>query len=605
MIPTDIDGPLWRHLIIAGSQSVLHAQEHLNAINVFPVADADTGTNLALTLRGAAEGARGCADASIGGVAAAVADAALTSAHGCSGSIISQFFHGVSDGLRGNMVVDLRGLAAAVRNGAAVAREAVSDPQDGTILTVMRDWAEFLGTSGGDSTPVAKMLEDSLAVATASVRATTGILPALANAQVVDAGGLGFVVMLEGMVAFLRSGRIERAWPSRRDLGRQERQPAGPAAIEYRFCTRALISAPSIDRGALRRDLAALGDSQIVAGTETRVHVHIHSNDPERVFAVAQAYGEIVERRSEDIRAQQLKAHQRATTSRVALIADSACDLPQEETIRELIRIVPLRITFGSDSYLDKITLSDKDFYRLLARCPAPTTSQPTAAHFRDAYLDAAAHQREAIVVTVSAALSGTYQAAVAAADLVKDRIDVTVIDSKSVSVGIGLIVHEAGNAIAAGATLPDVLHRVRWAVDHVSVYATVETTEHLVRGGRLSPTRGRVARWLNIKPVLTLDRNGKVQVAGKALTAMGSRRQLIALIGRAVGERKLRCMIAHADAFEVATQYATDIGTRFVVADIPMVPMSAAFGAHAGPGAIAVAVLGDAGSPVEETVFT
>ena len=593
--PTDLDGPLLQHAVIAASQAVIQLQQHLNDINVFPVADADTGTNLALTLRSAAEGALNCKDTSVSQVSAASADAALQGAHGCSGAIVAQFLQGLSVGFQGVVTADLPCFARAARMGAALARDAVAEPRDGTILTVMHDWADFVEASVGDSSDLLTLLSRSLVAATASLRKTPDKLETLAAAGVVDAGARGFVAMLEGFVGFLQSGRIDPGLLS--SLADRAARPnrVAPTPIDFGFCTQTLIVGPSIDRTALRRRLQTLGDSMIVAGSAERVHLHIHTSDPERVFTIAREYGGLVDPQVEDMREQRARARHRQHRRTIALITDSACDLPADEIISHNIRVVPMQIVFGGESYLDKVTVTDEDFYRLLATSPFhPTTSQPSPADFRATFLRAAANQHVALAITVSAALSGTFQSAVAAAEDVRAKIDVAVVDSKNISAGLGLILREAADAIASGRTIQEVRRRADWAVQNVRIFATVETVEHLVRGGRLSRAGGRLARMLHIKPVLALNRDGRVQVVAKAFTAARSRRKLMKIVERAAaGKRDLRFIVAHANAPMTATRYVDHIRRSFEAKELSVVPLSAAFGAHAGPGAVAVAFLG------------
>lgn len=598
-----LDGTLFKHVVIAGSRPVILMQEQLNNINVFPVADADTGTNMALTLRNVAEGALHCKETSIGTMSTALADAAFIGAHGSSGSLLAQFFQGLAEGFQGVERADAVRFAKAARLAADCAREAVAEPREGTILTVMRDWADRLNAECAKAETFPPLFASALKAATESLKQTPEKLEILGKAGVVDAGAQGFVAMLEGFQTFLETGQIVPLTRSMLAGGSAKaRAPAKPAEIAFRFCTQALIVGPRIDRESLRSRIRDLGDSIIVGGSDERVHIHIHSNEPERVFLMAQEYGQLVESRHEDMHDQSARTHRNAETQTIAIITDSCCDLPPDDVIRQNIRLVPIRVIFGNDSYLDKITITDRDFYRLLLTSPThPKTSQPPQADFQEVYSQTAETHREALAIIVSGALSGTLHAATAAVQAVKEKMNVAIIDSKNLSVGQGLIVREAVDSIESGATFDEVRARVQWAVENVRMYAGLETVEYLVRGGRLPRLGGHLAIMFNLKPILKMDRDGKVQLAGKAFSSAQKLRKMLQIVAeQAAGMHQLRFMVAHADAIDTARELAQRIRHRFDVAEIPIVPMSPAFGAHIGPGGVALAFLGSRGQSPE-----
>lgn len=274
-MPIDhLDGTLFKHAVIAGSRPVILMQEQLNNINVFPVADSDTGTNMALTLRNLAEGALNCKEASLDKMSIALADAAFLGAHGSSGSLLAQFFQGLAKGFQASGRVDVVGFARAARYGADCAREAVAEPREGTILTVMRDWADCLDAQCRNSDSFPPLLAFALKGTTESLKRTPEKLEVLAKAGVVDAGAQGFVAMLEGFQNFLDTGQIVPVTRSILAAGRAKaRALASPAEITFQFCTQALIVGPEIDRESLRKQIRSLGDSMIVGGSDQRVHL--------------------------------------------------------------------------------------------------------------------------------------------------------------------------------------------------------------------------------------------------------------------------------------------------------------------------------------------
>ena len=595
---THLSGLQLKRAVISGAQRVIQMQEHLNNINVFPVADSDTGTNMALTMRSVAEGALLCKEISVHGMSRAVADSALMGARGNSGAILAQFFQGLAEGFQGRGRATLEDFAAAVQSASTNAAEAIAEPKEGTILTVIRDWAQAIHANWQKNMDFRTLIADSLRAATQSLQDTPRKLKALAKAGVVDAGAQGFVHMLEGVFSFAQSGKIDRIARAGLTFGNAKAKvEEAPEDITFQFCTEALIVGEKIDRNCLKEKLRPLGNSMIVAGSNERVKIHIHTNEPEQVFTIAQNYGQLVHKKKDDMRQQHSRAHQDPDAQTIALITDSACDLPPEEFIRRNIRVVPVVVIFGEESYVDKVTMTERDFYRMLETSPHhPKTSQPAPADFQEVFQQAGANHKQALAITLTGALSGTFQSAQRAAKAVKEQIDVHVVNSKNVCLGQGLVVRVAAEAIESGVTdIEELKNRVEAAAQNVRLFVSFETMEYLVRGGRVSRFRGAIAQLLKLKPILTFDAEGKVKVVAKTFGGDHARRKLAAIVKReTTGKRKLRFLVAHANNLEGARFHAEWIRKYFEVPEVDVVSVSPALGAHAGPGAVAVAFLGE-----------
>jgi DegV family protein with EDD domain len=594
---TYLDGPRLKHAVVAGAQRLISMQEQLNNINVFPVPDADTGTNMALTMSSVAEGALNCKDASVHAMSVALADSALMGARGNSGAILAQFFQGLSEGFQGKVRSNISDFAHAVHHAALLSREAIAEPREGTILTVIQDWARYIHETWEKVSDFPTLIRESLCAATDSLQRTPEKLKVLAKAGVVDAGGQGFVHLLEGITSFMQSGKIERLARGVLNFANAKAKvDDAPADITFQYCTQAFVMGESIDHHDLKMRLQPLGDSMIVAGSRERVRIHLHTNEPEKVFAIAAEYGELRDARHDDMRNQHTRAHHDPEKQTVAIITDSACDLPSEDFIRGNIRMVPVLVIFGNHSYVDKVTITDRDFYRMLEESPPPPPpTQPAPADLREVYLQAGLNHREAVAIILSGSVSGTLQAAVRAAEMVKNKINVHVIDSKNVTIGLGLIVREAAELAAAGSSVEEICRRVARAIGQARTFVSVETMTHLVRGGRVSRFRGLLAKVLNLKPILTFDSAGKPKAVAKTMGGRAGQRKLLEIVKKAAaGKRNLRFMVAHASAPETGAFYAEQLRRSFEVHEIPIVAVSPALGAHAGPGAAAVSFLGE-----------
>ena len=592
-----LDGNRLSRAVIAGAHFVAERAEALNKINVFPVPDGDTGTNVASTLQKVAAGISRIRKRHVREMSKALADEAIGGARGNSGAILAQFFCGFSDGLPDSPRVSTRGFGAAVVKASESAYSAIARPVEGTILTVIRDWARHVADRAAEVADFDVLLPESLKAARSSLNNTPKQMKALEKAGVVDAGAQGFVYLLEGIVTYLREAARLAPPPVELESVRAAVFDKTPESILFRFCTEALLEGDGIDRDVLRREVALLGDSIVLAGGATRLRLHVHTNEPEKLFAVAARFANVAQTKIEDMRAQHESRFDQNRASRVGLVTDSTCDLPPTFLEELGIGVVPIRVYFGSENYLDKVTITPAEFYgRFAVTDQAPRTSQPPPADFTQVYRNVAAHAGSIVSIHLSSALSGTYQAAlVGARPLENEKTKITHIDSRNVTVGLGLVVRAAAEAMASGKTADEVAEVARDSASRVRTYVAVPTLTHLVRGGRVSPAKGFVAKLLGLLPILTISREGKAEPAAKARGYEAARRKLLKLIFDEAGERtsaSRRFGVAHCDAEDVAEELAREIRARYPESDVMIVECGPALGAHGGPGAVAVAVL-------------
>ena len=421
-------------------------------------------------------------------------------------------------------------------------------------------------------------------------------MEALKKAGVVDAGAQGFVYLIEGVVRYLREA-ARRAIPAPPpEEVRAAVFDKTPESILFRYCTEALLEGERIDRGELRRQAALLGDSIVIAGGAERVRLHVHTNEPEKLFEVVGRLAEVAQTKIEDMHAQHETRFDQNRAQRVGIVTDSTCDLPQSIFEELNVGVVPVRVFFGSENYLDRVTIMPAEFYaRFAVTDVAPTTSQPPPADFTQVYRNVATHAGSIVSVHLSGAVSGTLQAARVGARPV-EKTAFEHVDSRNVSVGLGLIVRAAAEAAEAGKSADEVARIARAAAERARLFIAVPTLEHLVRGGRVSAVRGFLARLLGLLPVLTLSAEGKAEAVAKARGFEAARRKMMALLFAAAdsagAKASRRFGVAHCDSSELAEALAREIRERYPESDVMIVECGPALGAHGGPGAVAVAVL-------------
>jgi dihydroxyacetone kinase-like predicted kinase len=287
-----LDGRRLARGLRAGIARVLADKDVLNKINVFPVADGDTGTNIASTL-GTVLVRLDDDEPHAGRLLANVADAALDGARGNSGAILAQFFQGLYDQVAPLPRLMPEDYAAAVKSGARYARDALSAPKEGTILTVISDYAKALAQQSSSRRGPADlrvMLQQGLVASRRSLANTPKQLEVLRRSGVVDAGAKGFVDLLEGIDDFVRRGSVRDRVEASELLEVEEFADSVEAfdTSTYRYCTECLITGEDIDRRRLREQTAAIGDSVVIAGSRHKVKVHVHTDHPDQVFELAE-----------------------------------------------------------------------------------------------------------------------------------------------------------------------------------------------------------------------------------------------------------------------------------------------------------------------------
>jgi DAK2 domain fusion protein YloV len=344
---------------LRGALAALQAnQEEINDLNVFPVPDGDTGSNMYLTLRSAVEEAADAADpSSAAAVLGAAAHGSLMGARGNSGVILSQVLRGLAQGVEGQARLDVRAWAHGFAEARAVAYKAVMKPTEGTILSIIREAAEEAERGADDTADIAALLERVVLASHAAVARTTEQLQVLRDAGVVDAGGFGLAVILDAMSQSIASSTgpggsqtpeaagdhpeapLETTGRAQRLRGRRGAAAVAAKKGGWGYCTEFLIHGPGLDLEALRDELGRLGESALVVGDEDLVRVHIHTGEPAPLIALASSRGRLSKLKVEDMSAQHHDVLDRADAAATAA-AQPAAGRTAPEVPRKPIGVV-------------------------------------------------------------------------------------------------------------------------------------------------------------------------------------------------------------------------------------------------------------------------
>lgn len=584
-----LDGPRLRRSLLAAAQWVGAGREELNRINVFPVPDGDTGTNFHLTMRSIAEALHRLGDAPLPEVSRAAAQAAVMGSRGNSGMMLSHFLVGFDEGVGARFRIRAHELAVAIRRGFHRLEAALENPVEGTILTVCRAAAHGAESAAEAGHDVCGVLRQTLAHAEEALRRTPELLADLKRAGVVDAGGKGFVRLIEGIVRLVDGQATEeKAEDARLFAG------ASPAATfevseaeDFRFCTEVLVRGDALPSSAeARRRVHELdGGSLIVLRTGDLLRVHVHLNDPAPLYALADEWGEVVTRKAEDMREQHRMLA--GAVRPVAILTDSGCDLPDDLLDQHGIGLVPLQLLMGDRAWQDRVDVKPEEVYRRLRAAEVMSTSQPTVAAFRDAYAHARAGAEQVVGVFLSSGLSGT----LANADAARREFDgggIELVDSRSASLGQGLLALRGAELAEAGWTAAEIRRELIRVRAQSGLFFTVATLDNLVRSGRVSRFRGWLGNVLDMKPILSVDAEGRIAPVDRVRGRHRVLPRVLELLDEVLPPRplRLRMGVVHADCERIAHEVRDALHERYHPLEIVVGSVTAVIGVHAGPDA-------------------
>ena len=591
----EMDGRRLYYTFIAGARKVIEHQVELNKINVFPVNDGDTGTNLASTIRAVVDSLRPHRSYKI--TADRIAETTLVNARGNSGIIFAQFLHGMSTETGNYNTITIKQFAESIKNSVRYIYEAVANPVEGTMLTVIKDWANYIYDNRNRITDFNQLFIGSIDILNRSLIATKSKLAVLTRANVVDAGARGFVLFVEGIIDFINYRNLKELIQIRVENAIFEKlDEALPEKVEFRYCTEALMKNSSIDNKTLMPLLEKYGNSIVVAGSDAMRRIHIHTNNPADLINELRHCGTLTFQKADDMVRQSDVVYNRKW--KIALVTDSTCDLSQELIDNYQINILPINVSFGENNYLDKVTIKPEQFYSLLKENKDyPKSSQVNEKSFINLYSHLASHYDSVIAIHLSEKLSGTFNSSQKAARKISQEFGkpISVINSKNTSGALGLIILRAAQAIEAGYSHDQVANMAESWTNHVRIFVSVRSMKYLIKGGRVSAIRGLIARILNINPIVSIDESGKAVLFDKSFNQRANMEKVMGHISKIKQEKNIwNYVVLHANNSNAARWYTKKMEKLTNKKPASVVNISPILGAHAGIGAAAIALLFD-----------
>jgi DegV family protein with EDD domain len=558
---------------VAGYERLLAWTDLLDEINVFPVADGDTGQNLKLSLL-----PLGRMDQDT----EALGRDLIAGAVGNSGNIAAAFFFELLQ------IMSQAGLKRAVLNGKEQALQAVADPQPGTMLTVYDQMATVLHSDGGGLlTERFGTIIDDLADA---VAATMAMQPSLQSAGVVDAGALGMFIYLEAFLGRLSGVDRHFCDISKRFAGKLRiKNLSSSAGDADGICVSALIR-PIESNCRVRESLSNCAKSVVVGVQKDCMKVHLHTRHPEKVQEQIATMGEVVKWSQEVIQTQSKQSPPR--NSKIHVMTDAAGSMTREDAEELNVTLLDSCIVMDGRKFPETL-LRPETVYAAMAKGSKVSTTQTSLFQRRQAYESAVSRYEKVLYLCVGSHYTGNYNCASAFLNQngVKDRF--TVLDTGAASGRLGIIARQTAIYAKKNPSMKKVLAFARKAMDASCEYVFLDQLKYLSAGGRISKTRGFIGDLLGIKPIVTPCPDGAV----KAGTARSRKDQLI------FAAKKIRDEFNQKDAPHILLQFSDNYAwvqdevapqIKFLLpeADILLRPLSLTSGAHMGPGTWSMAYL-------------
>ncbi|MCR3955610.1 MAG: DegV family EDD domain-containing protein [Gudongella sp.] len=588
-----LNGEALYYAFLSGANEVIKQKYELNRINVFPVPDGDTGSNLAYTMYTIVEEAR--IKNTVKETMESIAEAALNGARGNSGIIFAQYINGMYMEMPEDEDVTVEGFTNLANNAVEYAYKSIAQPVEGTMITVIKDWAQSLHLYMEKATDFGELMGESLQAAAESLKRTPEMLKVLKDAHVVDSGAKGFVHFLEGFIKFIKTNEKAKFEEDYSEIliQTEDMHVMENMDLHYRFCTEALIQGENLDVDEIKRDVEDIGNSLVIAGNKKKVRIHIHAAQPEELFRRLRRHGRIIQQKADDMKRQYEATHSRAYP--IALVTDSIADLPREIMDEYQIYMLPLNLIADGSNYLDKTTISSEYFYSLMDEIEEyPSSSQPSVAVVEDYIRFLREHYSKIIVITVSDKMSGTLNAFRKAIEkLGIDDGSVALVDSKRNSGAEGLVVMKAAEMIHQGMDFGDIVSGLEEVIDKSQIFVSVTDLKYMVKSGRISKYVGFAANTLNFKPVVSIDKEGHGSIIGKSFSVDSNTRKIYSLvedIHRSKGVE--RYAIVHANAPDRAREYEQHFIEMLNMEPEYIMDISTIVAMSAGIGTVAVALI-------------
>lgn len=570
---------------LTGAKYVIAEKDSLNAINVFPVADGDTGSNLASLMKSIILKSK--IGPTLSDTLKSISNAAIFGARGNSGIIFASYIGGFSNYIKKD-AIDIDTFVSSSEYASKSAYASIEKPVEGTMITLMRLWHQHLSTLKKNTIHIITLLENAFKYLKEDLEKTLELLPILKENKVVDAGAKGFYHFLDGFIHGLKGEEIVVEIKESIEV---DLHVDSFSENQTRYCTELLMEGKNLNSYSIKALLHPYGDSLVVAGNKELVRVHIHTNDPSKIFELAENIGQVIDQKVDDMKRQFEVANKRKHS--IALVTDSIADLASGFDEDNQIHVLNLPLFINQVTYFDKLTIKNERFYQMMNELKEyPKSSQPNPKSIENLYSFLTTYYDSIIVISVSSKMSGTYQAFVQGTKAFPNS-NITVIDSLQNSVSEGLLVTKAMEMINNGMKHDEIVTNINALKNNTKILVSVKTLKYMIRSGRLKKTTGFLGNLLNLKPIISIDSEGMGIIHDKAFSIKKSNHLIFEHIKTVHESDGIESYaLVHINAPSRAAEYAKELESITNIKPLYISEISTIVAMNAGIGSVAVAYI-------------
>lgn len=573
---------------ITGAKAVIDREEELNIINVFPVKDNDTGTNLSSLMNEIL--VQSSIQNTLKDTLNSISNAALVGSKGNSGLIFSQFFYGLSIEVTEDDL-DLEKLVLSFENGYKYAYDSIDNPVEGTIITLMRKWVTILKLL----IPYKKDVKESLIISNKELKTalehTKNELEVLKKNDVVDAGAKAFTIFVDGFVNSITNNKeeikeqkpvIKKAF-NHNEFEKQE-------DITNRYCTEVLIKT-NLDKKMIINVVKSYGDSLVVGQSSKYYKIHIHTNDPSGFINKTCEFAKVYETKIEDMVNQFNLNHNKL--AKIGVITDSIADLPKDLIDNNNLQVLPISIKDGDMYYFDRLTVNNNTIVDIVNNSnELPKSSSPSLVSVINMIENLKKYYEKLLILTVSGKMSSTYNVFNTAVKRLNDK-DIVVIDTKNNSVSQGLLVNKASILALENKELNDIVETINKDINKTKILVHVDSLDNMVKGGRIKKGLNLFAKIVRLKPIVSIDNTGEGIVYAKSIGTKHNINKIVKHIKKVFEKDGIETYaISHVNNLALAEKLKTKIINEIKMKPAFVTDTSSVVALNAGNKAVAVAYI-------------
>jgi len=505
-----------------GTTFVIKKRKKLNDINVFPVPDGDTGNNLVYTMQTISRESK--AQDSFHETLESISNSALIGARGNSGVIFAQFVNGLRTASTGKEKVSLDEFADMALDSVKHTYASLSNPVEGTMITVIKDWANSLKETLSAAKNIKEFFLVAFSIAEKSLERTKEQLAVLKKNNVVDSGAMGFVLFLKGINSYFNNEIIEKIEYEELEI---DNTHDFNEEINYRYCTEGLVEYKNQEEQIILETLKPYGDSLIVVMGSKMFRIHIHTNTPELVFQELRKVGHIINQKVDDMIGDINMKHNKSDT---VIVTDSIADVDQQYLKDNNVVVIPININVESVTYFDKLTINNKILFDLIEQSlEYPTTSTPTIKYVNDIFLKLLLSYKNVLVITVSSNLSATYEVLKKEVDELRSKgKNIRLVDTLTNSAAEGLLVQKAVELLKEGKNIDEIEQILNQDKNKTEILVCLETFKYAMMSGRLPKAVGKIGMFFGIRPIMSIDEKGKGAAFGFGLSQKAITKKIV-----------------------------------------------------------------------------